>query len=168
MKSNSLFSSYVTTIFPKEIPLLCYIRKNHPQSCRCQRQSNAMVMDNMENSALLELLRQGIQYTGKSENWEVKYEVSGDWRTSERYYLSHRMAMEYKGKTSIERFVYEISGGIFTLSSGDTCEENTSSFQFSANVQTRPPQQWSELAQYIKIQWKNGLSEVIAFNEMER
>jgi hypothetical protein len=126
------------------------------------------VTEKVGNNTLLELLRQGIQYTGKSENWEVKYEVSGDWRTSERYYLSHRMAMEYKGKTSIERFVYEISGGIFTLSSGDTCEENTSSFQFSANVQTRPPQQWSELAQYINIQWNDGLSEVIALNEIER
>ena len=125
-------------------------------------------MDNMENSALLESLRQGIQYSSKTDHWDVHYEVSGDWRTEDRYYLSHRILMEYRGETPIERFAYEISGGIFTLSSGDTCEENTSSFQFSANVQTRPPQQWSELAQYIKIQWKNGLSEVIAFNEMER
>ena len=101
-------------------------------------------------------------------NWDVHYEVSGDWRTEDRYYLSHRILIEYREETPIERFAYEISGGIFTLSSSDTCVENTSSFQFSANVHTRPPQQWSELAQYINIQWNDGLSEVIALNEIER
>jgi hypothetical protein len=134
---------------------------------RFNHQRGGAKLDDIKRSGkLLEKLNRGIQYSGNNDNWDIKYEMAGKRKSNKQYYLSHKMILQYKGVTPLEKLEYKITGGVFTLSSEVICNEGRTSFQFSSNIQIRPPEQQSELANEVRIFWNDRYHESIELKEV--